>query len=194
MKEFMRLVIVLTVVCAICGGILAGVHAVTADAIVRQHEREELDALRDVLPPFDNNPMSDTRAVEGRTVHVARKDGQVCGAALKARSSAGYAGDIVLLVGLAADGRVFGVRVLEQRETPGLGADIAAPAFRDQFRDRLLESTRWKVKKDGGDFDQITGATISSRAVIGVVRETLEFFARHRREILETPVPPEPPE
>jgi len=171
------------------------VNAVTADAIVRQHEREELDALRDVLPPFDNNPMADTCRIADRTVCLARLEGRLCGVALKARSPAGYAGDIILLVGLTADGKVFGLRVLEQRETPGLGSDVAAPAFRDQFRGRALDSTRWKVRKDGGDFDQVTGATISSRAVIGAVRETLEFFSRHREAIVKaSPAPAEPAE
>jgi electron transport complex protein RnfG len=101
----------------------------------------------------------------------------------------GYAGDIRLILGVDADGRVLGVRVLTHTETPGLGDKIEAS--RDDwilgFDGLSLGNppvTRWAVDKDGGDFDAFSGATITPRAVVGAVREGLEFFRQHRTALV----------
>lgn len=97
----------------------------------------------------------------------------------------GYAGPIRLLVGIAMDGTVTGVRVLEHRETPGLGDRIETTKsdWVLQFDGHSLrdpEPTRWALKGDGGDFDQLTGASVTPRAIVNAVRQTLTYFDANR--------------
>jgi electron transport complex protein RnfG len=96
----------------------------------------------------------------------------------------GYGGPIVLMVGVAPDGTVFRLEVLAQNETPGLGNRIEEPDFRQQFAGKSLAAARWQVKKDGGDFDQLSGATISSRAVVEALAAGLRTYHRHAAEII----------
>ena len=100
----------------------------------------------------------------------------------------GYSGAIRLLVGVDVNGELTGVNVLEHRETPGLG-DLVETGKSDwalQFRGRSLAnpaSDGWAIRRDGGEFDQLTGATVTPRAIVKAVRETLEYFAAHSVEI-----------
>jgi electron transport complex protein RnfG len=80
---------------------------------------------------------------------------------------------------------INGIEILSHLETPGLGAKIREAKFKDRFENRNLSNTAWAVKKDGGDIDGITGATISSRAVIKRVKEGLEFYRDHRTSIVD---------
>ena len=192
MKDFFRMVGVLTVICALSGYILAYTNRVTQAPIEESKRREKLDALKKVLPPCDNEPdrtvFKATEAGRDWTFYVARKDGGYAGAAFVASSSKGYAGLIEVLVGVKADGTICGIEILTQSETPGLGTKIADPAnpFRVQFPGRAAAGTKWKLKKDGGDLDGITGATISSRAVAEAAGEGIEVFGRHKAEIEAT--------
>ena len=101
----------------------------------------------------------------------------------------GYAGEIELILGLDSDGKILGVRVLSHAETPGLGDRIeeSKSDWVLGFNGRSLENTtsaQWHVKKDGGDFDQFTGATITPRGVVKAVHEGLDFYRQHRGELL----------
>jgi len=178
--ESLKLVIVLTLICSVAGALLAVVHDVTAAPIAAAAMNEKGDAIMQVLPPCDNNPGKDVVTVDADgetwTFYVARKDGQFVGAAFEAVSAAGYGGDIVIMVGASASGTVQAIEVLAHKETPGLGAWISGEAFRGQFAGRSIPDTNWSVAKDGGDIDQITAATISSRAVTGAVKAGLDVF------------------
>ena len=104
----------------------------------------------------------------------------------------GYAGPIRVLVGIEYDGTVTGIRILEHRETPGLGDRIVSSRsdWVFQFDGRSLgnpSADRWALKRDGGQFDQLTGASVTPRAVISVVKETLIYFDAHREEIFAAP-------
>ncbi len=104
----------------------------------------------------------------------------------------GYAGPIRLLIGIAMDGNVTGVRVLEHRETPGLGdrIDLTKSDWVLQFDGHSLrnpEPARWAIRGDGGDFDQLTGASVSPRAVINAIRETLAYFEANRVAVFAAP-------
>lgn len=163
---------------------------------IAQRAAEDLQAsLAQVLPDsLHDNDLSAARATivdaeEGAVeVYRARKGGTVAGAAYEMLGK-GYGGDIRLLLGVGADGRLLGVRVLSHTETPGLGDKIETAksdwvlafdglSLGDPPRDQ------WKVKKDGGRFDQFSGATITPRAVVAAVRRGLAFFARQRAAIL----------
>lgn len=104
----------------------------------------------------------------------------------------GYSGDIKLLVAIKANGEALGARVLDHRETPGLGdyIDIAHSDWIKNFDTQSLEKRNdegWHVKKDGGQFDFVTGATITPRAVVKAVHKALKFYVGHQQAIFETP-------
>jgi len=166
---------------------------VTAPAIEAAEARDLTASLRQVLPEgFDNDPLSDRVTVPGAdgevTVWRARQGGLIEGVAFRVTGK-GYAGPIVCLLGVDPDGRILGVRVLKHTETPGLG-DKIEPAKDDwihAFAGRFLgdpPAERWGVKKDGGAFDQFTGATITPRAVVEAVRDGLTLFAAQRSAML----------
>jgi electron transport complex protein RnfG len=101
----------------------------------------------------------------------------------------GYSGPIRLLVGIDASGTMTGLSVLEHRETPGLGDGIELSEWQQQFVGRSLGnpmSGGWRIREDGGEFDQLTGASVSPRAVVKAVRETLEYHAANRGTVFAT--------
>ncbi len=196
MNGMPRMILVLTLITASAGLILSLVEAVTREPIAEQRRLETLRALKSVLPPTDNAPDADTvQLVIGqdrrgrdlvRTFFRGRRDAELAGVAFKVVAPDGYSGDITVMVGIDPIGTVSGVEILIHNETPGLGDKITRPEFKGLFAGRSLENADWRVKKDGGEFDQITGATISPRAVVGAVRRGLEFFRDHRAEIVAT--------
>ena len=120
----------------------------------------------------------------------AREAGRVTAVAIPVVTHRGYSGDIRLLVGVDADQEITGVRVLEQNETPGLGDKIKADKtdwIRDFTGRRLGDPPveDWAVKKDGGAFDQFTGATVSPRAVVEAIEDVLLYAREHRRQLFE---------
>ena len=172
---------------------LVAANLVTGPAIEKA-AREDLQAtLRQVLPEglTDNELLADTVRVDDRglahTVYRGRKAGTFT-AAVFDYSAQGYAGEIKVLIGVDAAGTVMGVRVLKHLETPGLGdkIEVAKADWIHSFAKKSLDNlplARWAVKKDGGDFDQFAGATITPRAVVKAVKEGLQFYAAHRAEI-----------
>ncbi|BAL25234.1 electron transport complex subunit RsxG [Azoarcus sp. KH32C] len=177
------------------GVVLAVTDRMTVDAIAARALDDKLNSLAQVLPENlrDNNPVSDALTLQGTdgkelTLYRARKDGRLTGVAYEIRGS-GYAGEIRLMLGIDADGRILGVRALAHKETPGLGdkIDTRKSDWILRFAGLALGTPpveRWKVRKDGGDFDQFAGATITPRGVVGAIRGGLDFFAAHRNEII----------
>jgi electron transport complex protein RnfG len=190
MKDSLRLVLVLTVICVAAGALLAWINQVTQAPIASAAREEKVAAIKKVLPACDNSPDADSVTVKsgGRdwTFYVARQSGRYVGAAFEATTAAGYGGTIRVMVGIAADGTSQGLEVLEHKETPGLGAKITEPAFKNQFKGRDLVKTTWGVRKDQGDIDEITAATISSRAVVEAVKEGLDVYLEHK-DTIRTP-------
>jgi electron transport complex protein RnfG len=125
-------------------------------------------------------------------IHRARLKNQPAAVILEATAPDGYSGDIKLLVAIKATGEIVGVRVLDHKETPGLGdyIDIGHGDWIKNFDAQSLEKTKdeaWFVKKDGGQFDFMTGATITPRAVVKAVHKVLQFYQSHQQAIFETP-------
>lgn len=148
-------------------------------------ERHDNDIFTDVIEVTDPDLLGTPRPV---TVYRARKDGSPVAAILAPVAPDGYSGDIRLLVAIEADGRLAGVRVTGHRETPGLGdfIEVARSDWILGFTGRALgdpDEKGWAVKKDGGVFDQFTGATITPRAVVKAVKKALIYFDRHRQTL-----------
>lgn len=155
--------------------------------------RDLKQSLAQVLPGhYDNDLLHDTiriAAPDGAvTVYRARRAGRVEAVVFQTEGR-GYAGPVVCIMGVARDGRLLGVRVLKHHETPGLGDKIEPAKSRwiYAFEGKSLGSPpadKWAVKKDGGVFDQFSGATITPRAVVRAVKGGLELFARERPAML----------
>jgi Na+-translocating ferredoxin:NAD+ oxidoreductase subunit G len=202
--QISRLALVLTLIAAGAAFALSLVESLTREPIAEQRRQATLRALAAVLPPADNSPDADTVTLfvgedrRGReilrTFYRGRQEGEINGIAFRVTAPDGYSGNIDVMVGVRPDGVVHGIEILFHMETPGLGDKIEENWFKEQFRNRDLANTDWRVKKDGGDFDQITGATISPRVIVTAVRGGLEFYARHRGEILQPPAPVLEPE
>lgn len=179
------------------GLVLAITDRLTLADIAARALEDRQNSLAQVIPTtiHDNNPVTDTLVMQNAehkeiTVYRARKQGRVTGVAYEIYGS-GYAGEIKLMLGVAADGSVLGVRVLAHKETPGLGDKIEVKKGDWILRfDGLAlgnpPQEKWKVKKDGGQFDQFAGATITPRGVLGAIRGGLEFFAANKATLLET--------
>jgi len=158
---------------------LALVNNATADRIKLVMEKELNEALALVMPGFDNQPAAEkiekNQGKEGRlTFYPAKKDGQLIGYAIESTVFTGYSGELAVIYGVSVDGTVGRIKLLRHNETPGLGSKAGLPAFLDQFAQTSLSSFRYQVKKDGGQVDAVTGATISSRAVTLAVARGLE--------------------
>jgi electron transport complex protein RnfG len=188
---------------AVCATLaLAGTYLLTRDEIAAQRRAAEARALKEILPDerHDNSLLDDTLAIEDasllglkqpRKAYVGRLDGEVVAVILPVVAPDGYSGSIELIVGVNRDGTIAGVRVVAHRETPGLGdqVDIRKSPWIRSFEGRSLgdpATERWTVKKDHGEFDQFTGATITPRAVVAAVKRSLEYFAAHRARLLGT--------
>ena len=149
-----------------------------------------------VLPEYANSPDTDVVTLEdgvdkkGRPVQVLfyrGRDaaGELVGTAFKVVAPDGYSGNIEVMVGLKPDQNINAIEILAHAETPGLGSKIEDAVFKDIFKNKSLDNADWRVKKDGGEFDQITGATISPRAIVVAVRKGLEFYREHQAEIAQ---------
>lgn len=170
---------------------------VTKDRINSNEKRHLQTILTEVLPPDSyDHALQDTLlevfdpiANRNRTCYTARLNGIPTAVVISAVATDGYSGNIDLLVGIMADGTISGVRVTKHRETPGLGdaIELQRSSWITDFDGKSLTTppeSRWKVKKQQGDFDQFTGATITPRAVVKEVKNTLLFFESAKTQLL----------
>jgi Na+-translocating ferredoxin:NAD+ oxidoreductase subunit G len=179
--------------------LLVAGNLATRDAILERQQEDLQQSLSQVIPAaqYDNNLLDHPLHMQGPqgeplTVYRGTEGMQVSALAWEI-SGQGYAGEIRLIMGVDANGSILGVRVLSHAETPGLGDKIEA-AKTDWiygFNGLSLGNPpvdQWKVKKDGGRFDQFSGATITPRGVVAAIKQGLSFFAQHRTELLNPPV------
>ena len=173
----------------------------TKDRIAAAERAAQQRALYEVIPPsaHDNDLLSDTIPVPPAAwetlgadseskIHRARQQGEISALIIPAVAHDGYSGDIRMIVGVNRDGSIAGVRVLLHKETPGLGDKIELKKHQWilSFNGKSLQVPvleDWKVKKDGGVFDQFAGATITPRAVVGQVKRVLEFVAANQQSL-----------
>ena len=181
---------------AVVGTTLVALTEYSTSAAIAENERQVLlRNLYALLPRdrLDNDIAADTLQLpasallgtdDASTVYRARLGGEPVAAIFNSVAPEGYNGKIHLLVGVYIDGRLAGVRVVKHAETPGLGdaVEIRKSPWINDFAGKSLANPtpeRWRVKRDGGDFDQFTGATITPRAVVAAVRNTLLYYQQN---------------
>ncbi len=198
-----RPALTLAIVAAVLTAVVVAVASVTRERIADNEQawiRQRLDAL--VAPEtHDNDLLADSIAVTapdllGSTqplrIYRARRGDMPEAAVIRAIAPDGYRGAIELLVAISRDGSLIGVQVIRHDETPGLGDAFESRDVHwlDRFRGRSLTDPppqRWTVRRDGGDFDAFTGATITPRAIVKAVRNALEYYQRNSQRIFELP-------
>lgn len=190
-------------------GLVSATYVLTESRIAANQREAMLVKFRAILPRdpqtgallMDNDPLLDRIQVrapellggEQTEVYRVRYQGEPVALILTPIVPDGYGGPIRLLVAVKRDGTLGGVRVIEHHETPGLGDKIderKSDWIKTQFPGKSLGNppeNRWKVKRDGGDFDQFTGATITPRAVVKAVKNTLEFVAQQGDQLYSQP-------
>ena len=175
---------------------LAGLHLLTRDTITENEARRAAELLAFVTPKTELAAVETTVQIEGKKQKLWQviNDKEVIAVVLPITAKGGYTGDIEMLVGIDKQQRISGVRVTRHRETPGLGDKIDSNRgnWIESFKERSLDNPRselWAVKKDGGIFDQFTGATITPRAVVRGVRDSLIFSQEHHAQLFR-PTPP----
>ncbi|MEW8322276.1 MAG: electron transport complex subunit RsxG [Candidatus Thiodiazotropha taylori] len=179
--------------------LLVAGNIATKDDIMARQKEDLLRSLNQVVPTeyYDSDLLDQPLSIpdnkgDNLTVYRGLQGMQVNALAWEVVGK-GYAGDIRLIMGINAKGEVLGVRVLSHAETPGLGdkIEVAKDDWILGFNDHSLDNTtnqQWRVKKDGGKFDQFSGATITPRAIVTAVHDGLVFFQQHTDELLRPPV------
>lgn len=173
MKNYFKSVITITLITVTAAVMLALSHNATKDKIAYQERQEVLTALKSVLPFHNNEPDKDVIINNGIKVFVGKKDNEITGYAVNVIETSGYGGAISVLTGVDVKGAVTGVAIIYHSETPGLGDKIMDKSFLNSFTGKRVED-RIAVKKDGGDIEQFSGATISPRAVAKAAQNSLE--------------------
>ena len=179
--------------------ILAITYLQTKERIEQSEQQEKLKLIQQLIPAasFDNDIVADTQSLAAdsllgtktsTTAYRARLQNQPAAVVLEAIAPDGYSGRISLIIAIKADGTLSGVRVVEHKETPGLGdyIELAKSAWIQGFDGKALlpqHDADWQVKKDGGQFDYMAGATITPRAVVKATHHALQYFAQHRDEL-----------
>lgn len=182
-STFVNMTVTLVIITITASIALAGVYSLTKNKIEEAKKVKLQNSLAEVLPPFDNDISAESFEVlsdgsEKLVFYPGKKDGKLVGVAIKTYSDKGFSGRFWILVGFLPDGSIFKTAVLEHHETPGLGdkMDASKSKFSLQFIGKNPGSYQLKVKKDGGDVDAITAATISSRAFCDAVQRAYNSF------------------
>jgi len=188
MKDSLKMIVVLTLICGVCGFLLAGVRHATAARIEDQiMEYVKGPAVEAVLTGVGNNPVQDRRTIRigdrDVTVFLGKTNGRIESLAFETTAD-GFGGEMGVMVGydLQKD-ELTGIGITSQKETPGVGARVTQTEFTERFAGKPID-TNFHIAKDGGQIDALTGATISSRAVCTAVRESAEEFPKIRAAAL----------
>jgi electron transport complex protein RnfG len=198
----------LAAIAALCTALVAFTYELTDERIAANRQAWMEQNLQPALSglAYDGN-IGDSRVTipsphglpgaEDALVYRVYSGGQPIAALFAVSARGGYAGPIRLLVGVDMDGRLTGIHVLEHRETPGLGdlVETSKSDWAQQFRGRSIGdpvSAGWAIRRDGGSFDQLTGASVTPRAIVKAVHETLAYFAENRDAMFAMPADARP--
>lgn len=194
---------ILTAFAVVGTALLAATYLITRPIIAETEKQAKLALIGQILPStlYDNDLLKDSALLppagelgnsEPTPVYRAVKEGKPSAAVLEVIAPDGYSGKIRMIVAIKADGEVSGVRVVTHNETPGLGdyIEIAKNSWIRIFEGKSLSKYTdqdWKVKKDGGRFEHMAGATVTPRAVVKAVRKSLSYFAANQDRIFSLP-------
>ena len=187
----------------VCTGAIALINVLTQPIILQQEQIALQNNINELIEPdqYDNQIINSCFTVidsellgdqKPKQVFIATKNKQPIAALIQTSTFKGYSGEIKLLVGIYTDGKIAGVRINSHTETPGLGDKIQTNksdwiySF-DGKRYQESSASKWEVKKDGGSFDAFTGATITPRAVVHAVKDTLIYFQKNKTQLFNTP-------
>ncbi len=197
-RSMLKNSLVLGLFAAITVAVVAITQQSTESRILQAERAAQIRALGEILPAqsYDNalldNVITLNEPLLGHRTetpaYLATRAGQPAAVILQANAPDGYSGTISLLIGIMADGTLSGVRVIQHKETPGLGdrIELAKSPWIKSFDGKSLRNPAergWAVKKDQGDFDQFAGASITPRAVVSAVHKALQYFDQHHTEL-----------
>ena len=169
-SNFTNMVVSLLIITLVAGLSLGFINDLTIGPIAKAKLERKVNAIKQVLPEFNNNPVEDIILIKSEKIkdsielYPAYFEEKIVGKAVIGSSDKGYSGLIKIMVGFNLDGTIKNIVVIEQKETPGLGTKMKGDKFLRQFRGKDPKSFILRVIKDGGDIDALTGATITSRA------------------------------
>ena len=184
-STFVNMVLSLVVVALAAGFSLGFINDITKGPKAKAKLERKIKALKLVLPIFTNNPVEDIQLVKSEKakdsveIYPAYIEGERVGTAVIGSSEKGYTGLVKLMAGFKEDGTIQNIVVLEQKETPGLGTKMKDERFIKQYRDKHPATFDLTVKKDGGEIDALTGATISTRAFSEAVQMAYDEFVKN---------------
>ena len=190
-STFLGMLLSLLVITLISGLSLGFVNDLTVGPKAQAKLEKKVKALRLVLPSFDNNPVEDVKLVKSDVVadsveiFPAYLNNQFVGAAIIGTTDKGFSGLVKIMIGFKPTGEIENVVVLEQKETPGLGTKMKEDKFLQQFRGIDISTFKLKVKKDGGDVDALTGATISTRAFCDATQMAYNEFIKNNSSLIK---------
>ncbi len=167
MKYYLKLSLILLVFCVVATGILAYVNSLTAPVIAQRKTTEEIEARESLIPGAE---FEEKESDQGLTYYVAKdpETAEVLGYTFIA-ADLGYSSTVQTMVGVDNEFKVLGIRIVDQAETPGLGANCTSPAFTNQFTGMAIEDIY--VDKDGGVVVALSGATVTSRCIANSLRK-----------------------
>ncbi len=185
---FVNMVLTLFVVAVVAALALGSVYVVTKKPIALAQKKKQEAAIKAVLPAFDKVEAREVPDVDGNDsllFNIATKAGNLVGVAVNTYTDKGFGGRIDAMIGFLPDGTIYNTSILNLKETPGLGTKLQKKKsdFPDQFMGKNPKTFRLKVKKDGGDVDAITAATISSRAFCDAVQRAYDTFEKEKDKI-----------
>lgn len=197
MPESFKMIIVLTAISGLAGLGLSAMNNLT-EPLVKENIRlftlasintvmpdsKTPDPCKKSAPSFNNSPDSDAICVDGAIVYRGRSGENITGLAIKTIGDNAYSGTITVLVGLRmSDGMLMGYKVLNHAETPGLGTGMTKCEFKKQMVGQKPDDINWSVAKDGGDIDQLSGATITTRSVINAIEKAQKIWSSNKELI-----------
>ena len=187
-SSFFNMTITLFVITIVAGVSLGFINDVTKGPKAQAKLERKINALKNVLPEFDNNPVEEVKLVKSDLakdsieIFPAFFEGIQAGTAVVGSSEKGFSGLIKIMVGFNPDGTINNIAVLEQKETPGLGTKIKDEKFIQQFRGKSPSTNKLMVKKDQGEIDALTGATITTRAFCEATVMAHDIFVENQNQ------------
>lgn len=193
-STFINMVLVLFIITLVAAAALGAVHEITKEPIAAAKLAKKLNAIKEVVSDFNNNPSDEMYKVglnkkDTLEFYPAKKDGILVGTAVKTLTTKGFGGNVWIMVGFEPDGTIHNYSVLEHTETPGLGTKMVnwfksteASHEKSSVINKNPGTMKFEVSKDGGDIDAITAATISSRAFLDAIQTGYNEYMKNKNK------------